>query len=78
MATIQIREIPQDEYDVIVRRAKANGQSIQQYMRQVVTEATSRPSKQEVLEAIEENVAKYGPLFASPEEIVAAIHDGRR
>jgi plasmid stability protein len=38
MATIQIRDIPEDAYETIRRRAKAEGKSLQSYMRdQVVT-----------------------------------------
>ncbi|MBC7595793.1 MAG: antitoxin, partial [Kineosporiaceae bacterium] len=47
MPTIQVRDIPQDAYDVIVARAKANGQSIQQYMRAMITDVAAKPSKAE-------------------------------
>ncbi len=33
MATIQIREIPEDAYEVIRKRTRADGRSIQSYMR---------------------------------------------
>lgn len=52
MATIQVREIPEDSYAVIQRRARAAGQSIQAYMRQLVIEVTSKPTTGEALESI--------------------------
>ncbi|MGH8775876.1 MAG: FitA-like ribbon-helix-helix domain-containing protein [Jiangellaceae bacterium] len=45
MATIQIREVPESAYEVIRRRARAAGQSIQAYMRDRVVELASRPTK---------------------------------
>lgn len=52
MATIQIREIPADSYEVIRRRARASGQSIQAYMRQLVIEVTAEPTTEEALDAM--------------------------
>lgn len=53
MATIQIRDIPDDVYETIRRRAKAAGQSIQAYMRQRVIEDARRRSKEEALARID-------------------------
>ena len=49
MATIQIRAIPDDVYDSVRKRARAAGQSIQSYMRDVVIEFASTPTTEEVL-----------------------------
>jgi len=49
MATIQIRAIPDDVYDIVRKRARAAGQSIQSYMRDVVIEFASTPTTEEVL-----------------------------
>lgn len=77
MPTIQVRDVPQDAYDVIVRRAKANGQSIQQYMRAMITNAAAKPSKAEALKNIEANLRKYGSRVTT-EDILEAIDHGRR
>lgn len=53
MATIQIREIPEDAYEVIRKRARAAGRSIQSYMREWVLDFASRPTTQEAMEAME-------------------------
>jgi plasmid stability protein len=50
MATIQIRDIPEDSYDTIRRRAKAEGKSLQSYMRdQVVARAPGLPCQVELV-----------------------------
>ena len=77
MPTIQVRDIPQDAYDVIVARAKANGQSIQQYMRAMITDVAAKPSKAEALKNIEANLQKYGSKVTT-EDILEAIDHGRR
>jgi antitoxin FitA len=49
MATIQIREIPEDSYEVIRKRARLAGRSIQSYMRDLVVEFTARQTVEEAL-----------------------------
>lgn len=49
MATIQIREIPEDSYEVIRRRARAAGRSIQSYMREWVVDFAAHPTAEEAL-----------------------------
>lgn len=78
MAATQIRDMPGDDFDAIVARAEANRQSVQQYLRQQVAEQATLRTKAEALRSIEENLAEYGPLFSTPDEIVAAIDAGRR
>jgi antitoxin FitA len=52
MATIQIRDIPDDAYEVIRRRARAAGRSIQSYMRDWVIDFASGPTAEEALAAM--------------------------
>ena len=60
MATIQIRNIPREAYETIRRRARADGKSIQAYMRgQVIAMAASKTTE-EVLAAIEASLAESG------------------
>lgn len=77
MATIQIREIPEEAYEVIRRRARAAGMSIQAYMRQVVIDFASRPSKAEAIARIEALLPDESP-WGDPQDIVRLIHEGRR
>jgi plasmid stability protein len=78
MATIQVREIPEQVYEVIRRRARAEGKSIQVYMRDQIIALASRPAKGEALAVIEAALEKYGPLGASPDDIVRDLHADRR
>jgi antitoxin FitA len=74
MRTIQVREIPDDTYDTIRERAKAEGKSLQSYMREQVIALARRPSKREVIGAIEEALADFGPVATS----ATAISDDAR
>lgn len=42
MAIVQIRDVPDDVQAELVRRAKASGQSLQQYMRALLIDQTRR------------------------------------
>jgi antitoxin FitA len=53
MATIQVREIPEDLYEVLRRRARRAGQSMQAYMRAQLVALAERPTKEEAVEEIE-------------------------
>lgn len=78
MATIQVREIPEDAYEVIRRRARAAGQSIQAYMRDVVIEFASGPTPQEALADMAAVRDVSGSEGATRESILAALAADRR
>jgi plasmid stability protein len=79
MATIQIREIPEDTYEVLRRRARGRGQSIQAYMREQVLAMAARPSKEEALESIESTLERQtAARLTTPESIVADLAADRR
>ncbi len=76
MATIQIRDLPEQTYETIRRRARASGQSIQAYMREQIVEMTQRRTKAEAWAAIEEATAgSPGPTL---DDIVGDVHADRR
>jgi antitoxin FitA len=58
MATIQVREIPEDLYEVLRRRARRAGQSMQAYMHDQVTNLARQPTKEEAVEQIEAVLSK--------------------
>ena len=83
MATIQIREIPEDAYEVIRLRARASGRSIQAYMREVVVDLASRPTTEEVLAVLAEARSEAATAGASTpgatrESVLAALDADRR
>jgi hypothetical protein len=77
MALIQIRDVPEETYETIRRRARAAGQSIQAYMRQQVIDLASRPTVQEVLEELEADLATRPPLVIDRRQLLADIRSGR-
>jgi plasmid stability protein len=78
MATIQIRDLPEEAYEVIRRRARAEGRSIQSYMREQVIEMASTPTAREALAALEERLAAVSTPGATRESVLAALDADRR
>ena len=75
MATIQVREIPEDLYEVLRRRARRAGQSMQAYMHDQLVALAQRPTKEEAVEQIEailDRVGGAGPTAASIQADLAA------
>jgi antitoxin FitA len=75
MATIQIREVPEDLYEVLRRRARRAGQSMQAYMRDQVVALAERPTKEEAIgeiEAILTRIHSEEPTAASITEDLTA------
>ncbi|MDE0195008.1 MAG: antitoxin [bacterium] len=60
MATIQIRDVSEDAYEVIRRRARAAGMSIQGYMRGEVERLAAAPDRAELLHRVRDHVARHG------------------
>lgn len=78
MATIQIREIPESTYEVIRKRARASGRSIQSYMRDIVVDFASRPTTEEVLAMMDSARADSDTPGATRESILADLAADRR
>ena len=53
MATIQIKNVPEEAHAILRQRAAVAGQSLQEYMLTWVERATARPTVDEVLARIE-------------------------
>jgi len=78
MATIQVREVPEDAYEVIRKRARAEGRSIQSYMRDLVVEFAAHPTAREVLVTLEAALAGHGTPGATRESVQADLAGDRR
>jgi len=78
MATIQIRDVPEEAYEVLRRRARTSGRSIQAYMLDEVVRLASAPSKTEHLAAIEARIARGEVTPVSAADAVEAVHAARR
>jgi uncharacterized protein (DUF1778 family) len=54
MATIQIRNVREDDYDALRAAAKAEGKSLQSYMQEQATVMAHRARKRAAVEAVRE------------------------
>lgn len=71
MALIQIRDVPEDVYETIRRRARRAGQSIQAYMLARTVELGERPTPDEVLAELDADLAGRPPLAVDTEALLA-------
>jgi len=79
VATIQIRDIPDDVHQELQQRAREAGQSLQAYMREQVIEASrSRSRRAAALQRLEIMLEQEGPVGLTAEQIVEAVHADRR
>jgi antitoxin FitA len=78
MATIQVREIPEDLYEVLRRRARRSGQSMQAYMHDQITDLAKRPTKEEAVEQIEAVLSRAGTPEPKAASVLADLAAERR
>ena len=60
MATIQIRDVSQEAYEVIRRRARSEGQSIQGYMKKQIERLAREPDEDALFGDVERFVDAHG------------------
>jgi len=78
MATIQVREVPEELYEVLRRRARQAGQSLQAYMRDQVIALAARPTKDEAVEEIEKVVRRLAGGEPTSSSIAGDLAADRR
>lgn len=77
MATIQVQDISEDAYEIIRRRARSAGQSVQAYMKKQVERMASEPDEDELFSELEHFVASHGiPLDLNA--VLADLHNEHR
>jgi antitoxin FitA len=59
MPHVQVRDVPEEVHDVLVRRAQAAGQSLQQYLASELARLAATPTLDEVLDRIENHVTGH-------------------
>ena len=72
MALIQIRDVPEEAYERIRRKARSSGQSIQAYMREQVIRLAAVPTPQEL-----EEWARAHGIDVDVEQLIADKNSGR-
>ena len=78
MATIQVREVPEELYEVLRRRARRAGQSMQSYMREQLLALAGRPTKEEAIEEIETVLERAPVREPAAASVVADLAAERR
>lgn len=71
---LQVRDVPEDILARLRERAAARGTSLSAYVRELLTAEAAQETMNEVIERIATRI----PVEVSDEEILAAIHEGRR
>jgi len=69
MPNVQVRDVPDDVHETLVRRAERAGQSLQQYLAGQLASIAATPTLDEVLDRVEER--SKGRL--TREEAIASI-----
>jgi antitoxin FitA len=77
MALIQIRDVPEDVYETIRRRARLARQSIQAYMLERTVEMGRRPTPDEVLARVEADLARRPAVTIDMDALLADRDAGR-
>lgn len=77
MAIIQVRDVPDDVQAELVRRARAAGQSLQQYLRGLLIAQARRPDPASFWEAMGERARESGSSYPVAEAVadVRAMRD---
>jgi plasmid stability protein len=78
MATIQVRELPENAYEELRRRARRSGQSMQAYLRDELIALAARPTKDEAIEVIEALAGRPDIAWPSQAAILDDLATDRR
>lgn len=76
MPNVQVRDVPDDVHEALVRRAQQAGQSLQQFLATQLDLIASMPTTQDILDRIE-NRSKGSLSAATTIEILDAERDRR-
>ena len=70
---VLVRNVPAEIHATLVRRAEAEGKSLQEYVMSLLMQSAGKPTMAEVMAEIEANLAANPVPSMSTEEIVATI-----
>jgi antitoxin FitA len=77
VASILIRDVPDDVRAELAARAAKNGQSMQEYLRGALIEMTAKPTSAEWVRRVEARLAQLEGPGLTAEEIVGDIREMR-
>ena len=75
MATLYVRDVPDEVADTLKQRAESEGKSLSAYVGAELARIAARPTNEEVAARLRARDRSTGP---SADEIVAAVEAGRR
>ena len=79
MATIQIRDIPDDVYETIRHEAQAAGQSLQAYMRrELIEQVRRRTRKAAVFAELDQLLARDSGTGVRRDQVLADLDEDRQ
>lgn len=78
MATVQVRDLSEDAYETLRKRARSVGQSLQAYLHDLLEAEAAKTPKAEVLAAMRETLARDPGPGISRESILADLEAERR
>jgi antitoxin FitA len=73
MANLLVRDVPDDVHEILMERARARGQSLQQYLLGELERAARTPTIEEVLDRVEKRRGGRVGLEQAAED----LHDER-
>ncbi|MDR1118444.1 MAG: hypothetical protein LBL01_04005 [Bifidobacteriaceae bacterium] len=76
MVTVTVRNVPDEVHDSLAAKAARKGQSLQQYMLEMMADESTRRSQEEILDEIRARARGFSTMDA--EALVADIRAGRR
>lgn len=71
---MQVRDVPEDVLAKLRERAAIRSISLSAYVRELLADE----ARQETMDEVIKRIATRAPVEVSDEEILAAIHEGRR
>lgn len=75
MPAVQIRDVPSDVHEVLRRRARVAGQSLQEYLRSTLIAQARQPTLQEIFDEVERDPAPASAPLATTTALVRAVRD---
>ena len=75
MATLYVRDVPDDVTETLKERAAAEGKSLSAYVAAELRRIAARPTNAEIVTRLRQRSRSDGPSTA---DIVEALHESRR
>jgi len=72
---VQIKDVPDDVHEVFRRRARAAGQSLQEYLRSTLIAEARQPTLQEILDDVDRDPATSSAPLEATTALVRAARD---